>query len=576
MASVPDGSVPAGRRKWCPMPYVITRSCCNDASCVSVCPVNCIHPTPDEPDFGTSEMLYIDPDACIDCGACVPECPVEAIVADVDLTEETEPYAELNARYFLDPAHRDYPGAQYDASRPAITVTETGPLRVAVVGSGPAGCYAAEELLGRRGIDVEVHLFERLPVPWGLVRFGVAPDHQDTKSVVHQFRRTANRSALTFHLNVEVGTHVSHDELLQHHHAVIYTVGANQDRKLGIPGETLPGSHSATEFVAWYNGHPDFADLAFDLSAERAVVVGNGNVALDVARILASDIDHLARTDIADHALEALAASAIRAVVILGRRGPDQAAFTTPELIALGQRPDFAVRVDVDGASAEPDPIDIAGFKAQILRELAARPPAATDRTVTLRFLRSPVEILGSDRVSALRTMRNELIPGPDGSVAVRPTGATEDIPCGLVLRSIGYRGAAVPDVPFDDARGTIPNQAGRVLASPHGEPLTGVYTAGWIKRGPSGVIGTNKKCAGDTVQTLIDDYIAGRLAAPPASVEELTALLESRQPRALDYSDWLAVDRHELSAGKEHDRPRVKVVDVEDILALASRTKTT
>lgn len=558
------------------MPFVITRSCCNDASCVSVCPVNCIHPTPDEPGFATSEMLYIDPDVCIDCGACVPECPVDAIVADVDLTEETEPYAELNARYFLEPAHRDYPGAQYNASRPAVQINEQGPFRVAIVGSGPAACYAAEELLSRRGLDAEVHLFERLPVPWGLVRSGVAPDHQDTKSVIHHFGRTAGRKALTFHLNVDVGTHVTHDELLQHHHAVIYAVGAHNDRKLGIPGEDLPGSHSAMEFVAWYNGHPDFADRTFDLSAERAVVVGNGNVALDVARILASDIDRLARTDIAEYALEALAASAIHEVVVVGRRGPEQAAFTTPELIALGQRKDFAVRVDIDGYAVEPDPVAVAGYKAQVIRDLAGRAPASADRNVVLRFLRSPVEILGSDRVTGLRVVRNELVPAPDGSATVRATSDTEDISCGLVLRSIGYRGVALPGLPFDEARGTIPNNDGRVLAAPNGEPVPGVYVAGWIKRGPSGVIGTNKKCAVDTVQALVDDYVAGRLAAPQATAEELTALLENRQPRALDHRDWLVIDRHEVSAGKEQHRPRVKLVDVEEILALASRINRT
>src|SRR5215213_384327 len=291
------------------MTFVITQPCCSDASCVSVCPVNCIHPTPEEPDYGSASMLYIDPQTCIDCGACVEACPVDAIGPDYDLAENDQDFIAINAEYFEDPRHRDYlPEAVQRGSR-AVQVTEPEPLRVAIVGSGPAACYAAEDLLDRPGLAVQVGIFERLPVPWGLVRFGVAPDHQRTKLVTTQFERTARRPRATLRLNVDVGQHITHDELLAHHHAVVYAVGAARDLRLGIPGEDLPGSSSATDFVAWYNGHPDFVDRNFDLSAQRAMVIGSGNVALDVARILVSDVDDLRRTDIAEHALEALAES---------------------------------------------------------------------------------------------------------------------------------------------------------------------------------------------------------------------------------------------------------------------------
>lgn len=559
------------------MTYVVTQPCCNDAACVDVCPVNCIHPTPDEPGFATSEMLYIDPDTCIDCGACVEECPVDAIVADFDLTEDTERYAKINAHYFADPMHQGYSAAQFDARKPRIEISEQSPLRVAIVGSGPAGCYAADELLSRRGLEVEVHLFERLPTPWGLVRFGVAPDHQGTKSVTRQFAGTAGRRGLEFHLNVEVGKHISHEELLAHHHAVIYAVGAPSDRRLGIPGEDLAGSHSATDFVAWYNGHPDFADRSFDLSGERAVIVGNGNVALDVARILASDVETLARTDIADHALAALADSRITEVVVLGRRGPAQAAFTTPELLGLAGGDDFEVIVDPDEVLLEAsDPASMAALKVEILRELAGRTPTQTGKRVDLWFLRSPVEVLGSGRVTGLRVGRNQLVPSDTGALQARPTGETQDIECGLVLRSIGYRGTPLPGLPFDDARGSLPNDAdGRVVDPASGAPVAGVYTAGWIKRGPSGVIGTNKKCAANTVQALLDDYTSGRLTAPKENGGALRDLVADRQPLAFDYRGWQAIDRHELATAVQHDRPRIKLVSVPEMLDIAARART-
>src|SRR3546814_689419 len=330
------------------MTHVITRACCNDAACVPVCPVNCIHPTPDEPDYGTAEMLYIDPQGCIDCGACVEACPVSAITADYDLAPEYARYEEINARYFASEERQDYEQVQNTRTSRSWADAPEGTLKVAIVGSGPAACYAAEELLTQRGLPAEVDMFEKLPTPWGLVRFGVAPDHQDTKSASGSFARTMKRKGFRLFLNAEVGVDITLAELKERYHAVIYAVGAMGDRALGVPGETLPGSHSATEFVAWYNGHPDFAARTFDLAHERAVIVGNGNVALDVARILVSDPEALAKTDIADHALAQLRSSKVREVVVLGRRGPLEAAFTTKELIGLSQTPgaDLLVRPD--------------------------------------------------------------------------------------------------------------------------------------------------------------------------------------------------------------------------------------
>jgi ferredoxin--NADP+ reductase len=513
-------------------------------------------------------MLYIDPDGCVDCGECVAACPVDAIVADNDLLPADRRYLEISSRFFADPAHKPYSSRPEPVRIPRIDVSDRR-LRVAVVGSGPAGCFAAEQLLSCQGLEVEVHVFDRLPTPWGLVRFGVAPDHQRTKLMAESFERTAGRGGVELHLNVEVGQHIMHHELLAHHHAVIYTVGAPGDVKLNIPGEVLPGSYSATEFVAWYNGHPDFAEQSFDLSAERAIVVGNGNVALDVARVLASDIDYLASTDIADHALKALARSSIREVVVLGRRGVAQAAFTTAELMGLVACEGFEVRVDDGGAPRrELEPQGVNAVKASILAELPRRPTRSTGQQVVLRFLGSPVEILGDDKVRGLRIVRNELID--DGRIA-RATAEIDELECGVVLRSIGYRGLRLPELPFDDVHGTLPNERGRVVESATRTPVRGVYTAGWIKRGPSGVIGTNKKCAQETVEMLLDDYSAGRLAAPTQSVGDLRTLIARRQPQTLDYQGWQAIDRLERNAAQGQLRPRIKFTSVADMFTAAS-----
>ncbi|MEZ7238980.1 FAD-dependent oxidoreductase [Rhodococcus sp. GXMU-t2271] len=540
------------------MAYVITQTCCNDASCVAVCPVNCIHPTPEEREFAQTEMLHIDPQTCIDCGACADACPVEAIFPEDRLTETQARFKDINADYYT--AH------PMPENWNPLTPTPAPPrgqetLRVAVVGAGPAACYAAQELLERSNVEVE--MFDRLPTPWGLVRSGVAPDHPGTKAVTESFEWSFRRDAFALHLDVEVGRDLDHDELLAHHHAVVYATGASADRSLGIPGEDLPGSHAATEFVAWYNGHPDYADRAFDLSGERAVLVGNGNVALDVARILTMDVDELARTDIADHALEALRRSNIREVVLLGRRGPAQAAYSNPEFLALGDLNGVDVVVDeseldLDPASAQLAAADPAvAMRMRLAREYARREPRPGNKRIVFRYLVSPTEIEGTDRVAGLRAVRNELIPGDDGALVARPTEQALHLDAQLVLRSIGYRGVPLPGVPFDERRAIVPNENGRVTgAGP------GVYVTGWIKRGPSGVIGTNKACAKETVAALLADFDAGRLTRPAYGRRELDRLLGQRRPSRVGLSGWHEIDEAERAAGRAAGRPRVKLTD--------------
>ena len=545
------------------MPYVITRSCCNDASCVPVCPVNCIHPTPDEPHYRTAEMLYIDPDVCVECGACMDVCPVSAIAPDYELPESMERYEQINARYYLDPEHADYPQTPNAPRHREWDGTWEGPLRVAVVGSGPSACYVAEELLGTRGLDVQVDMFERLPVPFGLVRYGVAPDHQDTKVVADSFASLFRRSGFRIFLNVEVGRDVTFDQLQERYHAVVFAVGATRDRRLGIEGEELPGSHAATEFVGWYNGHPDHADRTFDLSGERAVIVGNGNVALDVARVLTADVAVLEQSDIADHALEALRSSRIREVVVVGRRGPAEAAYTTPELLGLLATRGVHVRVEGADPAAISAADDIARLKVEVLGEAAASEPRPGDRTITLRFLASPTAVLGEDRVTGVRLAVNELVDEA-GRMAARPTGATEELGCDLLLRSVGYYGEPIPGLPFDSDRGVVPNSEGKVV-DPEGSWSGRAYVAGWIKRGPSGVIGTNKLCAQETVTALLRDVRDGAVGPELAESADIAEIL----PEHLDAAAWKRIDRHERAAGRPAGRPRVKQVRIDDLIAV-------
>jgi ferredoxin/flavodoxin---NADP+ reductase len=457
-------------------------------------------------------------------------------------------------------------------------MTETRP-RVAIVGAGPAGAFAAACLLRARG-DAEIDLFERLPTPWGLLRGGVAPDHQEIKRLEDMFDRQTLGRGCRFLGNVEVGVDISHADLMRHYTAVVYATGAQTDKSLGIPGEDLPGSCAATEFVAWYNGHPDYRDLEFDLSGQRAVVIGNGNVAADVTRMLTLSAGELERTDVADHALEALRESRIEEVIVLGRRGPAQAAFTSAELRELGRLDGVDLRVDP--ADVELDPVSrqwldeegtfTARKNVELLREFAARPerPDAR-RRIWLRFLRSPVELRGAGKVEAIDVRRNEIARSGDG--ALRAQAVVEDvetIECGLVLRSVGYRAVPLPDVPFDERYFVLPNERGRVLTA-DGEPLPGVYAVGWIKRGPTGILGTNKRDAEQTVSCLAEDLGAGALPPPPNPArEQIDTLLAERKPDLVTAEGWRSIDGHERERGRGEQRPRVKLASREELLSRA------
>jgi ferredoxin/flavodoxin---NADP+ reductase len=466
-------------------------------------------------------------------------------------------------------------------------------IRIAIVGAGPAGFYAASHLLSASD-RIEVDMIERLPTPWGLVRSGVAPDHPKIKSVTRIYEKTAAHPRFRFFGNVELGQDISRDDLLAHYHAVVYATGSPTDRTLDIPGEQLPGSRSATDFVGWYNGHPDFRDHEFNLSCSRAVVIGNGNVAIDVARMLTLSHEELARTDIADHALHALDESAIEEIVLVGRRGPAQAAFTNPELLELGELRHADVVVnseELERALAVPDPNmgPTAERNVKVLREYASRTPRASNnastggnsdgdgdggarRRIVLRFLLSPLELRGDEQngVQEVVFARNELIEGASGRLRANDTGDRETIDAGLVMRAIGYRGLPLPGVPFDERSATIANEQGRVIGA-HG-PLAGEYTVGWIKRGPSGVIGTNKKDAQQTVDALLEDMRTGSLhtpAQPDADAAE--ELLRGRVPELVTYEGWSEIDRHEQERGRPQERPRVKLTRIDELLRVAA-----
>ena len=450
-------------------------------------------------------------------------------------------------------------------------------MRVAVVGSGPAGFYAADALLKSEDVPVEVDMIERLPTPWGLVRLGVAPDHPNIKSVSRAFERIAAKPGFRFFGNLEVGRDLSHEELARLYDGVVYAVGAQTDRRLGIPGEDLPGSWPATAFVAWYNGHPDFQGLEFDLAGERAVVIGNGNVAVDVARMLALTAEELAPTDTTPAAVDAIVGAGIEEILMLGRRGPAQAAFTTPELQELGELAGADVLVDpaelvLDPASeaALAGDTPIARRNLDVLREYAARAPAGKARAVRLRFCVSPVAILGDGRVEAVEIVRNVLVPDERGGIRAEPTGEREVIPCGIVFRSVGYRGVPLAGVPFDERGGTIPNDDGRVRDGGDGAAVSGLYCTGWIKRGPSGVIGTNKKDAMETVELLLEDVRSGRLARRVAEAPTLDEVLADRGLEVVTYAGWEAIDRRERALGEPHGQPRVKLCSWAELLAAA------
>ncbi len=435
--------------------------------------------------------------------------------------------------------------------------------RAAVIGAGPAGFYTTDQLLGA---GWEVDLYDALPTPYGLVRSGVAPDHPKIKSVTRIYEKTAAKPGFRFFGGVSLGEHVTREELLERYHAVVYAMGTSEDNKLGIPGEDRPGSYSATEFVAWYNGHPDYSGHEFDLSGGRAVVVGNGNVAIDVARMLVLDPDELAPTDTADHAITHFGSSTVDEVVLLGRRGPAQAAFTNPEVRELGELRRADVICDPAQIEAASEPgTPTAQRNVEMFRDYAAREPSGKSHRIELRFLRSPLEILGEGEdgpVSGVRVSINRL---EDGRAV--PTGEEEIIACGLVLRSIGYRGRPLDGIPFDAGRGLIRNAGGRVCEA-SGEPCRGEYAVGWIKRGPSGVIGTNKKDAADTVARILEDAEAGALGAPAeADAEATAAWLATRAPDAVTWEGWQAIDAAEKRAGEAQGRPRVKLVTLAELV---------
>jgi ferredoxin--NADP+ reductase len=461
--------------------------------------------------------------------------------------------------------------------------TSGNPLRVAIVGAGPTGFYTADHFFKQADLAVEIDMFDRLPTPFGLVRGGVAPDHPKIKTVTKAFDRIAQNPDFRFFGYVELGTDITVADLRRYYHQIIYTTGAQTDRQMNIPGEDLPGSHPATEFVAWYNGHPDFQDCHFDLSGKTAAVVGIGNVALDVARILARNPTVLEQTDITPQAISALKSSNIREIYVLGRRGPAQAAFTTPEAKELGELDGADVFVPPD--EAELDPLsrqfleqsnDRATMKkVEILQGYAQNQPTGKSKRLIVRFLVSPVELLGQEagKVTGMRLVKNKLYATEAGTLRPKATDQFEEIPVDIVFRSVGYRGVPLPGVPFHQKWGVILNEKGRVLNPETNEPLTGEYAAGWIKRGPSGVIGTNKPDAVETVTCMLDDMADGQTLRPDyPTAAAAEAFVRQRQPRYVSYADWLRLDELETARGHETGRPRLKFTRIEDMLAALGR----
>ena len=455
--------------------------------------------------------------------------------------------------------------------------TTARPLRVAIIGAGPAGFYAAESLLKKSDLNLTIDFFNRFPTPFGLVRDGVSPDHQSIKAVIRVFDKILADPRVRFFGNVTYGSDIHHDELKRFYDQIIYAYGAQADRRMGIPGEDLPNSYPATAFVGWYNGHPDYCTLPIDLSCERAVVVGNGNVAMDVARMLVLSPDVLMKTDIADHALEKLRESKVREVVVLGRRGPAQAAFKNPEIKELGKLD--GVDILVDPRDLELDPISMATIEQDraakvnldILRDYAARTEHSAPRRIIMRFLASPVEILGNDgRITAVKIEHNKLVPDARGVLQAQGTGEFETIEAGLVLRSIGYRSVPVEGVPFNFKNHTINNIAGRVVQPETGEPVPGEYVVGWAKRGPSGLIGNNKPDSAATVDSMLAD-----LETLPAINDEqrdpsqIEAFLREREVDFVTYKDWKILDQYEIACGTPHGRPRVKLTTVTEMLTV-------
>lgn len=456
-------------------------------------------------------------------------------------------------------------------------LTTARPLRVAIIGSGPAGFYAADSLLKRPELDVTIDIFNRYPTPFGLVRDGVAPDHQSIKAVIRVFDKILAHPRVRFFGNVVYGTDIHHAELKRMYDQIIYAVGAQADRRMGIEGEDLPNSLPATAFVGWYNGRPDYRDLELDLSCERAVVVGNGNVAMDVARMLVMPPEELKKTDVTDHALELLSQSKIREVVILGRRGAVQASFTNPELKELGKLKDVDIIVDPENIALDPVTISklednrTALTNLEYLTEYSKRTEHTAPRRIVMRFLASPAEIISENgRIVSVKIEKNELVEGPAGTVKAKGTGEFETIKAGLVLRSVGYRSVPLPNVPFDHGTSTLSNVIGRIVDPETREPVPGEYVVGWAKRGPNGLIGNNKPDSVATVDAMVEDLPQLEGIAEdqrdPALVE---ALLRERDVDFVTYQDWKTLDQHEVARGKERGCPRVKLTYVHEMMAV-------
>ncbi len=461
--------------------------------------------------------------------------------------------------------------------------TDAIPLRVAIIGSGPAAFYAADHLLKQDSLNVEIDMFERFPTPYGLVRTGVAPDHHKIKSVTKKFAAVASDPRFRFYGFVEFGKDIALSDLREHHHQIVYATGAQTDKRLGIPGEELKGSHAANEFVGWYNGHADYRGCQFDLSLERAAIVGVGNVAVDVARILCLTPDELTVTDMASYALEALSQSRVKEVYLLGRRGPAQATFTNPEIKELGNLADADIFVlpgeaqldDLSRAALEASDDRATRRKVEILQGYASRKPAGRTRQLTIRFLVSPVELLGNagGQVVAMRLVKNALYQTDVGTLSHKATDRFEKLSTGLVFRSVGYRGTPLPGVPFSERWGVIPNEKGRVIDPETQQPMVGEYCSGWIKRGPTGVIGTNKQDSVETVNCMLEDLAQGAILRPSEpEVREMEQLVRERQPNYFSFADWLRLDGVEVENGRAQGRPRDKFTRVEDMLAALGR----
>ena len=464
------------------------------------------------------------------------------------------------------------------------SASEASQIRVAIIGSGPSGFYAADHLLKQDDPQIHVDMYERLPTPFGLVRGGVAPDHEKIKSVTKLYSRIAAHERFSFFGNIEFGTEVTRADLSRHYHGIIYAVGAQTDRKLGIPGEDLRNSYAATEFVGWYNGHPDYHEYDFDLSGiKRVAVIGVGNVAMDVARLLARTPKELYQTDIADYALETLKTSEVEEIYVLGRRGPAQAAFTNPEIKELGEMADADIVVECEDASL--DEMSATHLKAsrdraairnvKILQSYVDRGLQGKSRRIIMRFLVAPVEIIGGDKVEAMKIVKNELYLDERGSLRPRATDQYEILPVDMVFRSVGYRGVSLPDVPFYDRWGTIPNDCGRVLTRHEGNKrLTGNYVVGWIRRGPSGIIGTNKPDAIETAECILEDLRSQNDLQPEDTrIDAIIDLVRSRKPTFITFDDWKILDEIERQRGAESGRSRVKFTTVEEMLEALGKT---